>query len=250
MLFVERMIEKLRRKGYDDFYLADLANKWDWFTFFMLFILQAGVVMGIFALPFALVGLNWMKYPIWGAFGMGWVGAMLFVCLFTAVPDATVREGKDQGETDQRMTSLFASLLSEFSLKILRRGPAISVVVLIIVYIVSLFLGGFTWLSLVSLVASFVLLLALSPLYYKCLGSVMANGVYYVNWKTDQNVEHYEELVSRHERWWRPSAELDFEKYNIDRYRVIRVSSSRGNFHVHYSRTCLCIVIVTPHRSG
>lgn len=51
---------------------------------------------------------------------------------------------------------------------------------------------------------------------------------YYVDWKINQTVGHFDESISRSEKWRRPSNDLDFEKQDEYRYRNLQVAAFVG----------------------
>lgn len=220
-MVIKNFIDKLRSKGYDDLYLADLAHKWDGALMLGFFCIQSLIPFGIGFLlgkvwdPLFLLG-SW-----WG------VGAFL-VFLFCVIPDVGIRESKEKGETDLRFSYIIGSAISKIALKALRYAPIVSAILLIVSYITSLFMIGFSLISLVALILGGTLLLLTSRFHHKILSKIAMEATYYAEWKTDQNVEHFDELVSRHDKWWIPSASLDFEKFNIDKFRSIRIASVLG----------------------
>lgn len=220
-MVIQNFIDKLRNKGYDDLYLADLAHKWDVFLMFVFFGIQSIIPIWI---GFLLEKV-WEPLSILGLF---WVVSALFVFLFCFIPDAGIRESKEKGETDLRFSYIIGSAISKFALKALRYAPIVSAILLIVSYITSLFMIGFSLISLVALILGGTLLLLTSRFYHKTLTKIAMEATYYAEWKTDQNVEHFDELISRHDKWWIPSASLDFEKFNIDKFRSIRIASVLG----------------------
>ena len=220
-MVIQNFIDKLRNKGYDDLYLADLAHKWDVFLMFVFFGIQSIIPIWI---GFLLEKV-WEPLSILGLF---WVVSALFVFLFCFIPDAGIRESKEKGETDLRADYIIGSAISKFALKALRYAPIVSAILLIVSYITSLFMIGFSLISFVALILGGTLLLLTSRFYHKTLTKIAMEATYYAEWKTDQNVEHFDELISRHDKWWIPSASLDFEKFNIDKFRSIRIASVLG----------------------
>lgn len=220
-MVIKNFIDKLRSKGYDDLYLADLAHKWDVFLMFVFFGIQSIIPIWI---AFQLEKV-WEPLSIIGLF---WVASALFVFLLCFTPDAGIRESKEKGETDLRADYIIGSAISKFALKALRYAPIVSAILLIVSYITSLFMIGFSLISFVALILGGTLLLLTSRFYHKTLSKIAMEATYYAEWKTDQNVEHFDELVSRHDKWWIPSASLDFEKFNIDKFRSIRIASVLG----------------------
>lgn len=220
-MVIKNFIDKLRSKGYDDLYLADLAHKWDVFLMFVFFGIQSIIPIWI---GFQLEKV-WEPLSILGLF---WVASALFVFLLCFTPDAGIRESKEKGETDLRTDYIIGSAISKFALKALRYAPIVSAILLIVSYITSLFMIGFSLISFVALILGGTLLLLTSRFYHKTLSKIAMEATYYAEWKTDQNVEHFDELVSRHDKWWIPSASLDFEKFNIDKFRSIRIASVLG----------------------
>ena len=220
-MVIKNFIDKLRSKGYDDLYLADLAHKWDVFLMFVFFGIQSIIPIWI---AFQLEKV-WEPLSVIGLF---WVASALFVFLLCFTPDAGIRESKEKGETDLRADYIIGSAISKFALKALRYAPIVSAILLIVSYITSLFMIGFSLISFVALILGGTLLLLTSRFYHKTLSKIAMEATYYAEWKTDQNVEHFDELVSRHDKWWIPSASLDFEKFNIDKFRSIRIASVLG----------------------
>jgi hypothetical protein len=220
-MVIKNFIDKLRNKGYDDLYLADLAHKWDVFLMFVFFGIQSIIPIGI----------GFLLEKVWEPLSilvLFWVVSDLFVFLLCFIPDAGIRESKEKGETDLRADYIIGSAISKFALKALRYAPIVSAILLIVSYITSLFMIGFSLISFVALILGGTLLLLTSRFYHKTLSKMAVEATYYAEWKTGQNVGHFDELVSRHDKWWIPSASLDFEKFNIDKFRSIRIASVLG----------------------
>lgn len=224
-MIIKKIIDKFRNKGYDDFYMADFARKHEDVLMFSLGLLQCGVLALIFG------ELKVMSVTLF-VFGAVWISAMLFIFCFCYIPSSSILISKSEiekgQELDLRGRYAIASIESKFMLKAVRYAPAISVILLIASYILSLFKVGFSPYSLIAFVVGGALLLATSRLYHKTLAKIIKEANFYVDWTTDKNVEHFDELLSRHEKWRTPSALLDFEKFNVDRYRNIRAVSVIG----------------------
>lgn len=231
MLFVEKMIKELRAKGYDDFYMANLASKYDWICFFFIWLLQVSIVMGIYYLASRLIGISESRgIDLFGMIGMSVACSATFLFFISWAPEGSIRTKKDEGESDLRITYLICSWVSRLMLKVFRYAPIIAMAILPIVFIGCIRTEGFRWQMLLSSAVGIVLLIVCSPFYHKAMRRISKEGSYYVDWKTNQDVEHFEETYSRHEKWWLSEAEMDFEKFNVDRYRSIRLSAFIGTF--------------------
>lgn len=232
MLFVEKMIKKLRAKGYDDFYMANLAGKYDWMCFFPIWLLEVAIVVGIFSLISRLLGI--MGSSTLSGLAMKSIAIIacsaMFIFLFSFSPEFSIHTKKDEGESDLRISYLIGSWVSRLMLKVFRYAPIIAMAILPIVLISCIWTQGFRWQMLLSSAVGIVLLIVCSPFYHKALRHISKEGSYYVDWKTNQDVEHFEETYSRHEKWWLSEAEMEFEKFNVDRYRSIRLSAFIGTF--------------------
>ena len=220
-MVIKNFIDKLRNKGYDDLYLADLAHKWDVSLMLGLFFIQYLILCGIGLL----LGKVWE--PLF-KLGLLWGVSASLVFMLCYIPDMVIRGSKEKGDTDLRESYIIGSAISKFALKALRYAPIVSAILLIVSYITSLFMIGFSLISFVALILGGTLLLLTSRFYHKTLSKIAMEATYYAEWKTDQNVEHFDELISRHDKWWIPSASLDFEKFNIDKFRSIRIASVLG----------------------
>ena len=220
-MVIKNFIDKLRSKGYDDFYLADLAHKWDVSLMLVLFFIQCLIPCGVGFL------LRKVSEPLFNL-EIFWIGSASLVFMLCFFPDMVIRGSKEKGDTDLRASYIIGSAISKFALKALRYAPIVSAILLIVSYITSLFMIGFSLISLVALILGGTLLLLTSRFYHKTLSKIAMEATYYAEWKTDQNVEHFDELISRHDKWWIPSASLDFEKFNIDKFRSIRIASVLG----------------------
>ena len=66
-MVIQNVIDKLRNKGYDDLYLADLAHKWDVFLMLVFFCIQSIIPIWIGFLlekvwePLSILGLFWVE---------------------------------------------------------------------------------------------------------------------------------------------------------------------------------------------
>lgn len=222
-MLIKKLIDKLRAKGYDDFYMANLASKYDqtWFLFI-------GMVQLI------LVVVLMVLMPAADIFKSVIAPSVILIpgCLFMSsfIPAGTIRAAKDNGETDLRITYMIESWISKFMLKVFHYAPEISMILLIVTLVGSIIMYGFRWSMLLSSAIGIVLLLVFSSLYHKLINKISKEGVYYVDWKTNQDVEHFEEIYSQHEKWWLSESEMEFEKFNIDRYRSIRLAAFIGTF--------------------
>ena len=220
-MIIKNFIDKLRNKGYDDLYLADLAHKWD-----------VSLMLGLFFIQYLILcGIGFLLGKVWEPLfklGLLWGVSASLVFMLCYIPDMVIRGSKEKGDTDLRESYIIGSAISKFALKALRYAPIVSAILLIVSYITSLFMIGFSLISFVALILGGTLLLLTSRFYHKTLSKIAMEATYYAEWKTDQNVEHFDELVSRHDKWWIPSASLDFEKFNIDKFRSIRIASVLG----------------------
>ena len=226
-MIIKKIIDKFRNKGYDDFYMADFARKHENVLMLELCSLQCGV-LALLALMSTALKMS-VTLTVFLAFWACATGTTFFFCW---TPSLLIQGSKSEIEKGQEMDLrgryVIASVESKFILKAVRYAPAISVILLIASYILSLFKVGFSPYPLIAFVVGGALLLATSRLYHKTLAKIIKEANFYVDWTTDQNVEHFDELLSRHEKWRTPSALLDFEKFNVDRYRNIRAVSVIG----------------------
>lgn len=224
-MIIKKIIEKLRSRGYEDFYLANLADKYDVVIFFVMLFLMSFVIMAIIAglsllLPETFINML-SREEIHPAFG-------LLIIVIVILPNslyAGIKDSKKKGETDLRITYIVSSRLSKIVLKMIRYAPTISVFSLVVFFVCAITQYGFYVKMLIAFALSLFLLFVFARPYHKLLAYIMKEAVYFVNWKTHQQLEHFEELYSRHDRWWMPSADLDFEKFNIDHFRNICVSA-------------------------
>lgn len=226
-MLIKQLIDKLRAKGYDDFYMANLASKYDNAWFFFVGLVQVLCIAMIVLWPLAAIG------KLEGAQGdiAEFVANYTFILwVFSWMPQAYIRTSKDNGETDLRVSYMISSWVSKIVLKMFRYAPVISMIFLVIALVNSIIMYGFRWQMLLSSAIGIALLLAFSPLYHKLMNKISKEGAYYVDWKTNQDVEHFEETYSRHEKWWLSESEMKFEKFNIDRYRSIRLAAFIGTF--------------------
>jgi hypothetical protein len=221
-MLIKQLIDKLRAKGYDDFYMANLASKYDCSWFFAIGLVQVGIEW-IVLLPLVTIG--------GGEIVMSVASSSTFILFFFSLfQEIDIRTKKDKGETDLRISYLTSSWTSKFMLKVFRYAPAISMILLVVILVGSIIICGFRWQMLLSSAIGIALLLAFSPLYHKLMNKISKEGAYYVDWKTNQDVEHFEETYSRHEKWWLSESEMKFEKFNINRYRSIRLAAFIGTF--------------------
>lgn len=224
-MIIKRIVEKLRNRGYEDFYLANLADKYDVVIFFVVLFFMAFFVMAIIAGLSLLLPDTFIKTlsreEIHPAFG-------LLVVVIVILPNglyAGIKDSKKKGEADLRIIYIVSSGLSKIMLKMTRYAPAISAFLLVVFLACAITQYGFDVKMLIAFALSLFLLFIFARPYHKLLAYVMKEAVYFVNWKTHQQLEHFEELYSRHDRWWMPSADLDFERFNIDHFRNICVSA-------------------------
>ena len=210
-MIVKKIIEKLRNKGYDDFYLADFVDKHEQGIFFFILVLQALVI----AIPIIV-----MKFLLGEQFLPVWV----IICCFLVFPFllyAVIQDEKKKGETELRMTYIISSTISKLCLKTIRYAPFISVILLVVFLIYAIIQYGFHMKMIMVFATSLLLLLIIARPYHKLLSRVMKNAVYYVDWKTHQIVENFEDIYSGHEKWWMSSSEMDFEQFNVWYFRNI-----------------------------
>ncbi len=223
-MLIKRLIDKLRAKGYDDFYMANLASTYDWMWFFFIGLLQIVVVSRIFNLLMTMLGIH---ESIIAKSVLGCACVLFFASWF---PCATIRAAKDKGESDLRITYMINSWICKFMLKVFRYAPVISMLLLPIILVGCIIICGFHWQMLLTSAIGIVLLLVCSSLYHKLMNRISKEGAYYVDWKTNQDVEHFEETYSRHEKWWLSESEMAFEKFNVDHHRSIRLAAFIGTF--------------------
>lgn len=224
-MWIKSLIDKLRAKGYDDFYMANLASTHDCTWFFFIGLLQIVVINGVFQLLMMMLGIRGIQDILY-----------LFIMCSTALfifswsPCANIKASKDEGESDLRITYVINSWICKFMLKVFRYAPVISMTLLAIVFVSCIIAYGFHWRMLLTSAIGIVLLLVFSSKYLKLMNRIFKEGAYYVDWKTNQEVEHFEEMYSRHEKWWLSESEKTFEKFNVDRYRSIRLTAFVGTF--------------------
>lgn len=224
-MIIKRIVEKLRNRGYEDFYLANLADKYDVVIFFVVLFFMAFFVMAIIAGLSLLLPDTFIKTlsreEIHPAFGI----LVVVIVILPNVLYAGIKDSRKKGEGDLRIIYIVSSILSKIMLKMTRYAPAISAFLLVVFLACAITQYGFDVKMLIAFALSLLLLFVFARPYHKLLAYVMKEAVYFVNWKTHQQLEHFEELYSRHDRWWMPSADLDFERFNIDHFRNICVSA-------------------------
>ena len=224
-MIIKRIVEKLRNRGYEDFYLANLADKYDVVIFFVVLFFMAFFVMAIIAGLSLLLPDTFIKTlsreEIHPAFGL----LVVVIVILPNVLYAGIKDSKKKGEADLRIIYIVSSGLSKIMLKMTRYAPAISAFLLVVFLACAITQYGFDVKMLIAFALSLFLLFISARPYHKLLAYVMKEAVYFVNWKTHQQLEHFEELYSRHDRWWMPSADLYFERFNINHFRNICVSA-------------------------
>lgn len=223
-MWIKRLIDKLRAKGYDDFYMANLASTHDWMWFFFIGLLQIAVIIGVLKLLMIMLCIQTSIIPDFMCISP----TLLFFVSWA--PCASIQTSKDKGESDLRITYVINSWICKFMLKVFRYAPVISMILLPIVFVSCIIAYGFHWQMLLTSAIGIVLLLVFSSIYHKLMNRISKEGAYYVDWKTNQEVEHFEEMYSRHEKWWLSESEMTFEKFNVDRYRSIRLTAFIGTF--------------------
>ena len=180
-MVIKNFIDKLRNKGYDDLYLADLAHKWD-----------VSLMLGLFFIQYLILcGIGFLLGKVWEPLfklGLLWGVSASLVFMLCYIPDMVIRGSKEKGDTDLRESYIIGSAISKFALKALRYAPIVSAILLIVSYITSLFMIGFSLISLVALILGGTLLLLTSRFYHKTLSQIAMEATYYAEWKTDQNV--------------------------------------------------------------
>lgn len=230
-MLIKRIIDKLRSKGYDDFYMANLTSKYDSMWFFFVGLLQVALVILPYSLIKRLLGIPESQgFDLLGIIVM-FIALCTFVLFFVSwIPEAGLHTAKDKGESDMRISYMVKSWVCSFMLKVFRYAPLISMILLPIILAGGIIIYGFLWQMILTSAIGIVLLLVCSPFYHKMMNRISKEGVYYVDWKTNLDVEHFEETYSRHEKWWLSESEMEFEKFNIDHYRSIRLAAFIGTF--------------------
>lgn len=227
-MIVKKIIEKLRNRGYDDFYLADLAEKHEGILFFFIFLFQLFITLSIVRVLMLLPKLVVEMLPFGNETGRG-DGALIgmiivmisMIILFPPFLSSIIKDRKRKGETDLRITYIISSKISKIGLKLIKLTPAISTTLLVISLIFALYRDGFHLRIFIAFVISLLLLLLISRPYQKLLDRVMKEALYYVEWKTHQMVDHFDERYSGYEIWRIPSSEMDFEQFNTYYFRNI-----------------------------
>ena len=221
-MIVQKIIERYRRKGYDDFWLADFADTHEGGIFFLIIFLQFLVVaIPIVSLGFLLVKLHFM---ILGTYITSVIPVGIFFSFIFIIPYwgyVGIKDKKKKGETDLRMTYMIHSKISKIWLKVMRHVPVISMGLLVMSLFLAIIQCGFHLMILIVFFINLQLLLVIARPYNKLLSRIMMEAVYYVDWKTHQVVDHFEERYSGYEKWRIPSSEMDFEQFNVWFFRNI-----------------------------
>lgn len=225
-MIVKKIVKWFRNRGYDDFYLADLADKYEGVLFFLVFVLQFLVIVGLlsvldYLLPKSIVEMFFSKGEnISGILRV--VGIVILVSIFSPpILLAVIKDKKRKGETDLRIMYIISSNISKLGLKLIRNAPVISAVILVAYLIYSLSQYGFYFRILEAFSLRLLLLLLIFRLYHKLLSRVMKEAMYYVEWKTHQIVDNFDERYSGYEIWRIPPSEMDFEQFNVWHFRNI-----------------------------
>lgn len=222
-MIVEKIVNWFRNKGYDDFWLADLADTYEVGLFGIMLFLQIVVFCIIVGIGAGIIGLLF-------GFGEGDKSGnviIFFIGLFMLpyLCHMSIKVSKEKGKTDLRLWYMVSSRVSKISTKTMKYVPIISVFLLVLFLIKAITQYGFYVKMVIAFALSLLLLLVFAHPYNKLLARVKKEAEYFVDWKTLQEVEQFEETYSRHEKWHIASADLDFEKFNIDHFRNICVSA-------------------------
>lgn len=210
-MVVKKIVERFRNKGYDDFWLADLAETHEGAIFSLIFFLSLIVSV----LPFVAL-TSFLGETFFVAFG-----PFLGILEIPSILYLFIRTRKQMGETDQRLMYMVSSKISKICLKAMRYAPIISTCLLVVFLIKAIIQYGFQMKMLMAFAISLILLLLFARPYHKLLSRVMKEAVYYVDWKTHELVDHFEERYSGYEIWRIPSSEIDFEQFNVWFFRNI-----------------------------
>ncbi|MBO4550529.1 MAG: hypothetical protein J5733_07330, partial [Bacteroidaceae bacterium] len=150
------------------------------------------------------------------------VGIIILLFIFgPLILSASIKDRKRKGETDLRITYIVSAQISKIGLKAMRYAPVISAGLLVASLVFALIQYGFYFRIIVAFTISLLLLHFISRPYHKLLSRVMKEASYYVDWKTHQILDHFEERYSGYEIWRIPSSEMDFEEFNVYYFRNI-----------------------------
>lgn len=219
-MIVERIIKFARRKGYDDYYAADLLDSYD---------ANIALFGGVLQFCIWVLGRSLNIWPnienliITGQF------ITLMILIGSIVPYFIIKYNKKVGNIEhERIAYMIASVISSLFLMIIRYAPFVSIVTLIIRFFVTGSKHGYSqnvWIvSGIGLGA----LAVFSFIYHMIMSRLIKETRYYVDWKINQTVGHFDESISRSEKWRRPSNDLDFEKQDEYRYRNLQVAAFVG----------------------
>lgn len=229
-MILERFIKFVQRKGYNEFYAADLADSYDYYIWlfggaiqFILFFLISRAFESVWPDTFDVRFLN--KF-------IECCQTTLFVILIgTIIPYFNIRMNQKKGYIEhQRIHYMIGSAVSSSFLFALRYMPLIAIGLQLYNFFERGFGKGFQGDFLIGFSVDLVVLFVLSFIYHKLLSFLMKEAQYYVDWKITQTVGHFDESVSRSEKWIRSSADLDFEKQDVYRYRKLQVAAFVGAF--------------------
>lgn len=229
-MILERFIKFVQRKGYNEFYAADLADSYDYYIWFfggaiqfILYIIIGAVLESVWPDTF---DISFLKMFI-----KCWQTTLFVILIGTIIPYFNIRMNQKKGDIEhQRIHYMIGSAVSSSFLFVLRYMPLIAIGFQLYNFLVRGFGKGFQGDFLIGFGIDFVVLFLLSFIYHKLLSFMMKEARYYVDWKITQTVGHFDESVSRSEKWIRSSADLDFEKQDIYRYRKLQVAAFVGAF--------------------
>lgn len=259
MLYIEKIIEWGKKKGYDDFYLTKVVSNivTDYIPLgtFMAFVMGIFLVAILFAVILNTLGLNtlgelkWLILILFQFFilfipGILFILPLIILGISATSGNMTLKNQEKKGiREDIREATFWKNSMAKFAIRVIRNVPKhcnwlfrISVIIPIITIIISIVIFSssecgwgvmsflLAYLVLYFLIIRFVLKKFI-PLYKKYLARVEKEGWYFVNWKVDQDIEHYEEWVSGHEEWWTDEAILNFDKFIKDKHRIFPFSS-------------------------
>lgn len=257
MLYIEKIIEWGKKKGYDDFYLTKVVSNivTDYIplgAFMALFFSVSLVVFGFPILLYTFIGISEAKWLILILFqffilfipGILFILPLIILGFSATSGNMTLKNQEKKGiREDIREAAFWKNSMAKFAIRVIRNVPKhcnwlfrISVIIPIITIIISIVIFSssecgwgvmaflLAYLVLYFLIIRFVLK-KLIPLYKKYLARVEKEGWYFVNWKVDQDIEHYDEWVSGHEEWWTDEALLNFDKFIKDKHRIFPFSS-------------------------
>lgn len=221
-MIIKRIIKFVRRKGYDDYYAADLCDSYD-----ANIALYGGMIQfGVWLLVIA--GIDYMLPNIARLISnKHWI--IIVILMGTILPYFIIKANKkDRKIEHERLTYMIGSGISTLFLMIVRYIPFVSIVTLIIRFFVTGSKHGYSQDQWIACGIGLGALAVFSIIYHMIMTRLVKEVRYYVDWKINQTVGHFDESISRSEKWRRPSNDLDFEKQDEYRYRNLQVAAFVG----------------------